>query len=133
MLVWGGGKRLVPVLVGAGAAIGAGCIVGRSAADSRRFPGVRRASSRFIFAATALFNAPVIPLMQKRVDPERFGRVMGTLGSMTTLASPVGLFIAGPAAEVLGVNRWFVVAGAILVVAMALSAASKRLRSLDEG
>lgn len=131
MLVWGGGKRLVPVLVGAGMAIGAGCIV-CGLLPKGAFPAFVGLIG-FIFAATALFNAPVIPLMQKRVDPERFGRVMGLFGSMTTLASPVGLFIAGPAAEVLGVNRWFVVAGAILVVAMALSAASKRLRSLDEG
>ena len=130
MLVWGGGKRLVPVLVGAGLAIGAGCIL-CGMLPQGAFP-VFVGLIGFIFAATALFNAPVIPLMQKRVDPERFGRVMGLFGSLTTLASPVGLFVAGPAAEILGVNRWFVVAGVIMVVAMVLAAASKRLRSLDE-
>lgn len=131
MLVWGGGKRLVPVLVGAGLAIGAGCIVCGILPQSV-FPAFVGLIG-FIFAATALFNAPVIPLMQKRIAPERFGRVMGLFGSITTLASPVGLFIAGPAAEALGVNRWFVIAGVIMVVAMVLSAGSKRLRSLDEG
>ena len=131
MLAWGGGKRLVGVLAVAGSLIGAGCIVcGLLPRDA--FP-VYVALIGLVFAATAAFNAPVIPLMQKRVPAEKFGRVMGLFGSLSTLASPVGLAIAGPAAEALGVNRWFIVCGALLVVAMIVASASCSLRSLDEG
>ncbi|MFR7755717.1 MAG: hypothetical protein ACLU0T_08410, partial [Bacteroidales bacterium] len=85
-----------------------------------------------IFGATAVFNAPVIPLMQKRVAPERFGRVMGIFGSLSALASPIGLFVAGPAAEALGVNTWFVVCGCLLCVVMLLALLSHNVRGLDD-
>ena len=85
-----------------------------------------------IFAATAVFNAPILPLMQKRIPQESFGRAMGIFGSLTALASPVGLFVAGPAADALGVNCWFVVCGALLCIAMGLSLLSRSLRALDD-
>ena len=85
-----------------------------------------------IFAATAVFNAPILPLMQKRIPQESFGRAMGIFGSLTALASPVGLFVAGPAADMLGVNCWFVVCGTLLCVAMGLSLLSRSLRALDD-
>lgn len=129
MLVWGGGKRLVPVLVTAGIAIGAGCIAAGLLPQSGFFIFVGIIA--FIFAATAVFNAPILPLMQKRIPQESFGRVMGIFGSLTALASPVGLFIAGPAADALGVNCWLVVCGALLCIAMGLSLLSRSLRALD--
>lgn len=130
MLMWGGGKRLVPVLVAAGVAIGAGCIAAGLLPQSGFFVFVGIIA--FIFAATAVFNAPILPLMQKRIPQESFGRVMGLFGSLTALASPVGLFIAGPAADALGVNCWFVACGALLCIAMGLSFLSRSLRALDD-
>ena len=130
MLVWGGGKRLVPVLVVAGMAIGAGCIAAGLLPQSGFFAFVGIIA--LIFAATAVFNAPILPLMQKRIPQESFGRGMGIFGSLTALASPVGLFVAGPAADMLGVNYWFVVCGALLCIAMGLSLLSRSLRALDD-
>lgn len=129
MLAWGGGRRLVPVLAASGAAIGA-CFVVCGLLPQSGFP-VFVVLVGAIFAFVALFNAPIIPLMQKRVAPECFGRVMGLFGSLTALASPVGLAIAGPAAEVLGVNRWFVLCGALMLVVMLLFLANRHLRALD--
>lgn len=129
MLVWGGGKRLVPILVVAGAVIGGGCIAAGLLPSSGFFVFVFLVA--LIFAATAVFNAPILPLMQKRIPQESFGRVMGLFGSLTAVASPVGLFIAGPAAEALGVNAWFVVCGTLLCLAMGLSLLSRSLRALD--
>lgn len=130
MLVWGGGKRLVPVLVVAGMAIGASCIAAGLLPQSGFFAFVGIIA--LIFAATAVFNAPILPLMQKRIPQESFGRAMGIFGSLAALASPVGLFVAGPAADALGVNCWFVVCGALLCIAMGLSLLSRSLRALDD-
>lgn len=69
--------------------------------------------------------------MQKRVDPAKFGRVMGLFGALTTLAYPVGLFIAGLAAEALGPNRWFVVIGVVLCMLMLAFSLCRPLRTLD--
>ena len=129
MMVWGGGKRLVRVLVAAGVGIGVCCVVCGMLPDTA-FPGFVVLIG-LAMACTAAFNAPVIPLMQLRIDPERFGRVMGLFGSLTTLAYPIGLLIAGPAANALGVNRWFVVIGIVLCVLMVAFSLCRPLRGLD--
>ncbi len=129
MLIWGGGKRLVPILVISGLLIGAGCIVAGILPQSGFLAFV--ALIGIIFAATAAFNAPILPLMQKRIPQEYFGRVMGIFGSLTALASPLGLCIAGPAAEAVGVNHWFVLCGFLLCLCMISALFSRPLRNLD--
>ncbi len=129
MMVWGGGKRLVPVLIVAGIVIGICCIV-NGLLPRNAFP-VFVVAMGLTFAGAAAFNAPIIPLMQKRVDPAKFGRVMGLFGSLTTLAYPIGLFVAGPAADALGLNRWFVITGATMCVLMLAFSLCRPLRALD--
>lgn len=129
VMAWGGGKRLVPVLVVAGMVIGVCCIVG-GLLPRGAFPAFVIAMG-LAFAGAAVFNAPIIPLMQTRVDPAKFGRVMGLFGALTTLAYPIGLFIAGPAAEALGLNRWFVVIGMALCILMLAFSLCRPLRALD--
>lgn len=129
ILIWGGGKRLVPLLVVSGAAVGAICIA-CGLLPSSAFPAFV-ALVGVMFAATGAFNAPIVPLMQRRVAPERFGRVMGLFSSLTTLATPLGLLIAGPAAEALGVQVWFIVCGSTLVVAMVALSRVRPLQDLD--
>lgn len=129
MLIWGGGKRLVPILIVSGLCIGAGCILAGLLPKSGFLIFVLLIA--LIFAATAAFNAPILPLMQKRIPQEYFGRVMGIFGSLTALASPLGLCIAGPGAEVFGVNRWFVFCGALLCFCMICALFSSSLRKLD--
>lgn len=129
MMAWGGGKRLVPVLAIAGMIIGVCCVVG-GMLPRNMFPA-------FVFvvglalAGVAVFNAPIIPLMQKRVEPAKFGRVMGLFGSLTTLAYPIGLFVAGPAADALGLNRWFVITGVAMCLLMLAFSFCRPLRALD--
>ena len=121
---------MVPVLGISGAIVGASCIAS-GLLPSNAFPAYVVLVG-VMFAATGAFNAPIIPLMQKRIAPDCFGRVMGLFGCLTTLASPIGLFVAGPAAEALGVRHWFIVCGIALVVAMVAFSRVRSLRSLDE-
>ena len=115
----------------AGAAIGAGCIAAGLLPQSGFFAFVGIIA--LIFAATAVFNAPILPLMQKRIPQESFGRAMGIFGSLTALASPVDC--SSRALQLIcasGVNCWFVVCGTLLCVAMGLSLLSRSLRALDD-
>lgn len=130
MFIWGGGKKLVNILIASGVAIGIACIA-CGLLPQNAFPAFVVLFG-VIMAATAMFNAPIIPLIQKRVPVEKFGRIMGIFTSFTALATPIGLFIAGPAAEALSVNTWFVVAGILLCIAVLLSLGDKNIRSLDD-
>ena len=49
--------------------------------------------------AVPLFSAPIQALYQRLIEPSMLGRVSSLVGTITLLAAPVGLLIAGPVAE----------------------------------
>jgi DHA3 family macrolide efflux protein-like MFS transporter len=52
-------------------------------------------------------NGPLHAAVQAVVAPEMQGRVFTLIGSLASLMSPVGLMVAGPLADSLGVRTWF--------------------------
>ncbi len=69
--------------------------------------------------AAALTDGPLFAVLQGTVAPEVQGRVFNLFGSLVTLTSPLGLAIAGPVTDAVGVQVWYVVAG-VLCLGMAL-------------
>ncbi|MCX7854627.1 MAG: MFS transporter, partial [Anaerolineae bacterium] len=76
----------------------------------------------FILALAAMFfagamnpitNGPVFAILQARVSPELQGRVLTTIGSIAGAMMPLGTAIAGPVADWLGVQVWFLVGGMV--------------------
>jgi DHA3 family macrolide efflux protein-like MFS transporter len=70
-----------------------------------------------------IVNAPFLALLQSAVAPEIQGRVFTAVSSLSGLASPLGMLIAGPVADWAGVQVWFIAAGIIsmsMAVAMRL-------------
>jgi len=61
-------------------------------------------------------NGPVGALMQSIVRPDMQGRVMSLLNSGATAISPLGLLIAGPFSDWLGIRVWFWAGGIICVM-----------------
>ena len=66
-------------------------------------------------------NGPIGALMQTIVRPDMQGRVMSLVNSGATAISPLGLLIAGPFSDWLGIRVWFW-AGGILCVMIAIAA-----------
>ena len=66
-------------------------------------------------------NGPVGALMQSIVRPDMQGRVISLVNSGATAISPLGLLIAGPFSDWLGIRVWFW-AGGILCVLIAMTA-----------
>ena len=61
------------------------------------------------------YNGPVTALMQERIAADYLGRVFGLYGSAASLAMPVGLIISGFFADGIGVNKWFLITGILIV------------------
>lgn len=113
--IWGGFKKQIVTamggLVGLGIGIGAVGII-----PSDGFP---------LLILAALFAGLMIPivngslgaLMQATVDPAMQGRVFTLVGALATAMSPLGLIIAGPLADTLGVQTWYF-AGGLACIAM---------------
>lgn len=83
----------------------------------------------FMGASGNLYNIPYMAYMQQNVPPEEMGRVFSLIMSLSSLAMPLGLLIAGPVSEAKGVAFWFLVSGvfmmAVTFVSMLLTAKMK--------
>ncbi len=83
----------------------------------------------FMGASGNLYNIPYMAYMQQNVPPEEMGRVFSLIMSLSSLAMPLGLLIAGPVSEAKGVAFWFLVSGifmmAVTLLSMVLTAGMK--------
>jgi DHA3 family macrolide efflux protein-like MFS transporter len=111
---WGGFKRrIVAVLLGISLMGGCMAIVGV-------LPG-----TAFWVAVGAMFCAGVLApiavgsfqaIQQAVVPPEIQGRVFTLSRSGMDVMSPLGMLVAGPLADVLGVQGWYALTGCVIVV-----------------
>jgi DHA3 family macrolide efflux protein-like MFS transporter len=61
-------------------------------------------------------NGPIGALMQSIIRPDMQGRVMSLISSGATAISPLGLLIAGPLSDALGIQVWFWAGGVICII-----------------
>ena len=96
-------------------------------------------SGFLLFAASCLvmgFAAPFYAgvqtaLVQEKIQPQYLGRVFSLLGSVQGLAMPLGLILSGMFADGIGVSRWFLVSGMLLLSVAMLAFLLPAMRKLD--
>ena len=70
----------------------------------------------FIMGATGMgFNIPFTAYIQRTVPAENLGKVISLVTSIMSFAAPVGMFIAGPVSEWIGVSNWMILAGILML------------------
>lgn len=130
LFAWGGGRRLLRLVALSG--FGAGVLLiltGLLTPEMFVFFVVLTGISGVV---EAFFNGPLLAVLQKRVPPEKMGRVMGLFTTVTALSSPIGLALAGACAEFTGVANWFIIAGVVVSAGGVLLGALPILRTLDK-
>ena len=65
-------------------------------------------------------NGPLGALLQSNVRPDMQGRVMALVNSVASAMTPLGLMIAGPVSDAIGIRAWYWIAG-ILTLLMGLA------------
>jgi DHA3 family macrolide efflux protein-like MFS transporter len=71
----------------------------------------------FLQGFAAVFaNGPLQAIFQSAIAPEMQGRVFSLVGAGSAAMMPLGLLIAGPVADWLGVQFWYLMGGAICVL-----------------
>jgi DHA3 family macrolide efflux protein-like MFS transporter len=112
--VWGGFRKRV--LTSLSGLIGMGVGIA--------FIGLAPASA-FWMAVGAMFwagvmnpitNGPLFAIVQAKVAPEMQGRAFTFMQSASTFVSPLGMVVAGPVADWLGVRVWYVAGGVACVL-----------------
>lgn len=63
-----------------------------------------------------IVNGPIHAVLQAVVEPDKQGRVFTLVSSLATAMTPLGLIIAGPVADAISVNFWFVIAGLLTLI-----------------
>lgn len=113
--IWGGfRKRIVTMLAGLLGMGGAVLALGLTP-SSRTMLGL---ASLFLVGLMApLVNGSVQAILQATVRPDFQGRVFTLMGSLCGAMAPVGLVLAAPVADLLGVRAWYLASG-ILCAAM---------------
>jgi DHA3 family macrolide efflux protein-like MFS transporter len=67
-------------------------------------------------AMIPITNGPIGALLQSIIRPNMQGRVMSLISSGATAISPLGLLIAGPLSDALGIQVWFWAGGVICII-----------------
>jgi DHA3 family macrolide efflux protein-like MFS transporter len=117
--IWGGFKKKIATSLAGIIGLGLGVLLtGLAPADLF----LLAIAGNFILGfMLPIANGPVGALLQSIIRPDMQGRVMSLINSGATAISPLGLLLAGPFADWLGIRVWFW-AGGILCVLIALSA-----------
>lgn len=79
------------------------------------------------------FNIPFTAYIQQTVPPENLGKVLSLITSVMSFAAPVGMFIAGPIAEIIGVSNWMIIAGILMIFVGMMSYALTKEFDTDRG
>lgn len=111
---WGGFKRRAVTGLLALALDGFGfALVGLAPANAL---GLAIGAMFFAGFMTVIVNGSVFAMLQAVVPPELQGRVFTVVMSGSGIMAPLGLSIAGPMADTLGVRAWFVASGVLMVM-----------------
>ncbi len=70
-------------------------------------------------------------LFQEKIKPEYLGRVFSLIGSIMSLAMPIGLILSGLFADRIGINLWFLLSGIIIIGIAIVCLMLTEVRRLD--
>lgn len=116
--VWGGFRRRIYTSLGGIIAMGASLfLLGLTPAG---LFGLALVSVFLVGLTVTMVDGPIMAILQTTVAPDVQGRVFTVTGSLVTVTSPLGLVIAGPATDLIGLKTWYLVAGAACVLMGAL-------------
>lgn len=112
--VWGGfTRKIVTSLVGL-MGMGAGTLVLALAPSSAIFLAV--GGAWLVGVMTPLTMGPFFAVLQSAVEPDMQARILSLLSSVGAGMAPLGLMFAGPVADWLGIQAWFLVGGSLCIL-----------------
>ncbi len=76
----------------------------------------------FLFGLSVpLFSTPFMTLIQETVEPAKHGRVFSYVGIVMALATPIGMLLFGPLADVVSVQSLLITAGLVMIGVMTVA------------
>ena len=128
--VWGGFRRKIVTTLGAVIAIGGSLFLIAFAPSRMFYVGI----VGFFLSGSlmAIANGCLRATFRGAVHPSMQGRVGALMGSLATAMNPIGLLIAGPVADAIGVRSWFAIAGAVLLIGGIVGLGMRPLHHIED-
>jgi DHA3 family macrolide efflux protein-like MFS transporter len=128
--IWGGFKRrIVTALIGCLVLSAATVFLGFTSV-ALFFPAL--GATFLVGAGISAANAPMMAIMQSVVAQDMQGRIFSLFGSLTSALTPLGLAIAGPAADAIGIRTLYFVAGAASAITVVIFCFNRSLLNIDK-
>jgi len=127
--IWGGSRRKILATLGAVVSMGGSLFLIAFAPAGMFYIAI---AGYFLSGGLmALGNGNLRAVFRGVVHPSMQGRVGSLMGSLAIAMSPIGLLIAGPVADAIGVRSWFMIAGSILVLGGLAGFGMRSLRNIE--
>jgi len=127
--IWGGFKKKIYTMTMGGLGVGLGMIV-FGIIPSNGFYYILPAAFVLGFMIP-MVDGSLMAIMQEKIDNEFQGRVFTIFGSLLYLSTPVGLAVAGPVSDKMGIQFWFVLAGVLVVLSIMCGLFFKSWRNIE--
>lgn len=126
---WGGFRRKIVTTLIAVSATGGAYGVIALAPSNMRFLAI---GGFFVGGMLiAIANGCLRATFRGTVQPSMQGRVGSLMGSMATAMNPIGLAIAGPVADIIGIRSWFIITAVMLFAGGLSGLAFRALRNIE--
>ena len=112
--VWGGFKRKISTTLVGIVGLGAGVML-VAFAPSNGFL-LALGAMAVVGIMNSMANGPLGALLQSIVRRDMQGRVMSLTNSAATAMTPLGLLIAGPVSDLIGIRTWYWIAGIVTLL-----------------
>lgn len=81
----------------------------------------------------SLLDAPLMAIIQARVESTYHGRVITLFNTIGGLSGPIGLALAGLLSEKIGLRSWFLASGGLIMLIFIIGLTNKHITNIDEG
>lgn len=112
--IWGGFHRKIATTLMGIIGLGVGVLLVGVAPANAFWLAV--AAMSFAGVMHPLINGPIRAVMQANVAPEMQGRVMSLMSCMATAITPLSLAIAGPIADRISIQTWYLISGVFCIL-----------------
>jgi DHA3 family macrolide efflux protein-like MFS transporter len=128
--VWGGFKSRIRTAMSAMIIMGGGLLIFSFLPGDAFLLGV---GLLFVFGTmNSIANASFFALLQATVPADIQGRVFTMMMSLIMSMTPVGLALAGPVADLLGLRIWYTMAGVVMMIMSVGALFVPTIRRLEE-
>ena len=112
--VWGGFERKILTSMIGLMGMGAGTLILALAPSSALLLAV--GGALLVGLMSPITMGPFFAVIQSTVEPDMQARIFSLLSSVGTGMTPIGLMIAGPVADRVGIQAWFLLGGSLCVL-----------------